>query len=179
MHIWQANDPPRVSIRINQKNDCECKNKVAGINCFVRTTPVEDAEAVAHKKQVRIIEVYLAVQQALNALGQQLRTMHKRQETTGNYGCPEWGGGKNRGGIGTGQRAAHSPGVAFVRQPCTSLAQASSNRRASPVASLAGSDRTWRKLRAPGKPAMMPSMWRVMLFSFRPRAPCWAICASI
>ncbi len=60
---------------------------------------------------------------------------------------------------------------------CCMRAAASSSRRGSAPASLVGSDMIWRKLRAPGSPAIRPSMWRVMLLSLSPRAACrssWA-----
>ncbi len=48
---------------------------------------------------------------------------------------------------------------------------ASSKTAGLPLASFTGSDRIWRKRRAPGKPLISPSMWRVMPCIFRPLLP--------
>ena len=47
------------------------------------------------------------------------------------------------------------------------------------LASFFGSDSIWRKARAPGRPAVSPSMWRVMPLSLRPRPPCCASWSAI
>ena len=50
------------------------------------------------------------------------------------------------------------------------LASASRRSAGSPLASRFESDSIWRKRRAPGSPMVSPSIWRVMLLSFRPCA---------
>lgn len=57
--------------------------------------------------------------------------------------------------------------------------KASSKTAGLPLASLAGSDSICRKRRAPGKPVMNPSMWRVMPCIFRPLPPYSDNCFSM
>lgn len=88
------------------------------------------------------------------------------------------GGRRETGGTGNprGWASAPSDGRYAAAVDCMRAA-ASSSRRGSAPASFFGSDMTWRKFRAPGSPAMRPSMWRVMLLSLSPRAAWASSCA--
>lgn len=175
----QRKEPPRVSVRINQKNDCECKNNGTGIDCFARTTPNGPIEAVARRKQRNDYRFLSCLEASSNADITRNTRDAKMTMEVGDQRLTEGKREKAAPAAAAQEPGRRRPGVAFARHASDRRAQASSSRRGSPEASRAGSDITWRKLRAPGNPAMMPSMWRVMLFNFRPRAPCWAICASI
>lgn len=176
---WQHNDASRVSIRINQINDCECKISPGVTVCFVRTTLNRSRWRLPQGNNEMIIGFYLAMRQAVKKCDSKITGDVKNARWRRKRRCSEEKRNKTRArGVRAG-RDRGGPGVAFARQLVVSLAQASSSRRASPDARRVGSDITWRKLRAPGRPAMMPSMWRVIVLSLSPRCPCSAICACI